>query len=428
MAIIKDISIIKIFLYLTIILGIVGAAFLAVDIGAFSLFPYRILLPSLWLLVFICISRNRLNISRIRVEPYLYFLVFWIFYAIFSIVWANSKIDAIRHIIFLFMGLSIIFLVVFYFSNLKNLKWFFDLWLLMLLPLIALGYWNYLTGNHLSISNLVYAEERFSFVPTAVFHNQNDYATYLALSIPFILAFIRHNGNIVQLILGIIILVTSLFLIVVTFSRINYIAVFMGTAFWFIFLLKVKEKIKAVVLIGLVTALLFSGFPDKTHELFRIIDRQIYFSLDNNFQSQSLKLRYNLVRNSFIFFINSFGFGVGSGNVEHHMANSPVYETGGLINVHNWWAEILANYGFFIFTGYVIFYLGLLKNLYKIYRRLTDTSERMICEASLMSLVIFFFSSMSSSSIMAFRPQWILFAFALGFLNYYRIKQALRNT
>jgi len=136
----------------------------------------------------------------------------------------------------------------------------------------------------------------------------------------------------------------------------------------------------------------------------------------------SLIVRYNLVRNSFIFLGNSLGFGVGAGNVEYHMANSPVYETSGRINVHNWWVEILTNYGIFIFTGYVVFYLGLLISLYKIYRRLTDTSERMICEASLVSLVIFFFSSMSSSSIMALRPQWILFAFALGFLNYYRAK------
>jgi len=423
--IVKDIQIIKTSLYLTIISGVIGAAFLAVDIGAFSLFPYRILLLSLWLFVLICIVyRGRLNISHIRVKPYIYFLMFWIFYAILSIAWAASSIDAIRDIIFLFMGLSIIFLVVFYFRNLKDLKRFFDLWLLILLPLIALGFWNYLTGNHLSISTLIYAEERLRFAPTAVFHNQNDFATYLALSIPFILAFIRYNRNIAQLLLGIIMLVTSLFLIVVTFSRVNYLAVFMGTTFWLIFLLKVREKIKAVVLIGLVAALLFVGFPGKIQNLFRTVDTQVSMLHSETTQSGggSLSVRYNLVRNSFIFLGNSLGFGVGAGNVEYHMANSPVYETSGRINVHNWWVEILTNYGIFIFTGYVVFYLGLLISLYKIYRRLTDTSERMICEASLVSLVIFFFSSMSSSSIMALRPQWILFAFALGFLNYYRAK------
>jgi len=424
--IVKDTQIIKTSLYLTIISGVIGAAFLAVDIGAFSLFPYRILLLSLWLFVLICIvNRGRLNISHIRIKPYIYFLIFWIFYAILSLAWADSSIDAIRDIIFLFMGLSIIFLVVFYFNNLKDLKRFFDLWLLILLPLIALGCWNYLTGNHLSISTLVYAEERLRFAPTAVFHNQNDFATYLALSIPFILAFIKYSRKRAKLLLGIIMLVISLFLIVVTFSKLNYLAVFMGTTFWLIFLLKVKEKIKVVVLIGLVAALLFTGFSGKMQNLFRTVDTQVSMLHSETTQSGggSLSVRYNLVRNSFIFLGNSLGFGVGAGNVEYHMANSPVYDTRGRINVHNWWVEILANYGIFIFTGYVVFYLGLLISLYKIYRRLTDTSERMICEASLVSLVIFFFSSMSSSSIMALRPQWILFAFALGFLNYYRAKQ-----
>ncbi len=186
-----------------------------------------------------------------------------------------------------------------------------------------------------------------------------------------------------------------------------------------------KEKIKVVVLIGLVMALLFAGFPGRMQNLFRTVDKQVSALHSETLQSggDSLIVRYNLIRNSFIFLGNSLGFGVGAGNVEYHMENSPVYETDGRINVHNWWVEILTNYGIFIFAGYVVFYLGLLISLYKIYPRLKDTSERMICEASMASLVIFFFSSMSSSSIMDFRFKWILFAFALAFLNYYRAKQ-----
>ena len=47
----------------------------------------------------------------------------------------------------------------------------------------------------------------------------------------------------------------------------------------------------------------------------------------------------------------------------------------------------------------------------------------MICKALLVSLVGFFFASVSSSSIMAFNPQWLLFAFALSYLNYFRNKE-----
>ncbi|MDK2897346.1 MAG: teichuronic acid biosynthesis glycosyltransferase TuaC [Candidatus Atribacteria bacterium] len=44
-------------------------------------------------------------------------------------------------------------------------------------------------------------------------------------------------------------------------------------------------------------------------------------------------------------------------------------------------------------------------------------------KALLLALVGFFFASISSSSIMAFNPQWLLFAFALAFLNWQQRSQ-----
>ena len=105
------------------------------------------------------------------------------------------------------------------------------------------------------------------------------------------------------------------------------------------------------------------------------------------------------------------------------MANFSQYNTAGITNPHNWWLEIFINYGIFIFVGYVIFYIGIIRNLWKIYRIKQIREEKMICEALLVSMVGFFFSSISSSSIMAFKPQWLLFAFVLAFLNYFRNKK-----
>ena len=105
------------------------------------------------------------------------------------------------------------------------------------------------------------------------------------------------------------------------------------------------------------------------------------------------------------------------------MANFAHYNTAGILNPHNWWLEILINYGIFVFIGYVIFYMGIIKKLWKIYRKKQTIEEKMICETLLVSLVGFFFASISSSSIMAFKPQWLLFAFALSFLNYFRNRE-----
>ena len=425
---ITDILIKKGLLYLTIVAGVIGTAVLTISVGPIHLFPFRILLPLLWMLfaMSLLLNQGQINSSHIKVKPYLQFLGLWLLYAVLSLAWAASKIDAIREIIFLFMAVSIIFLVVCYFNSLKDLKRFYTLWLLILLPLLGLGFWNHLTGNHLAVSGLADAPERFRFAPTAVFHNQNDFATYLALSLPFVLAFIRYNSKLTKRLLGIVMLVASLYLIVVTFSRANYLAVIIGAAFWFVFLLRFKSKMKTLAVIGLAVLLPFVAFPGQVQDTFRTINVQIntLVAAVPQLGEGGLDVRFNLIRNAFVFLVNSFGFGVGAGNVEYHMANFQVYDTHGTLNVHNWWMEILANYGLFIFAGYVVFYLSLIVGLYKAYGKLRDTSEKMICEALLVGLVAFFFASMSASSIMALRPQWIFFAFALAFLNYYRIRQA----
>ena len=414
----KDLPVKKGILYLTIIAGFTGPAFLCIDIGPFSLFPLRILLPLLWLLLVlgILINKGKLNISHIKVKHYLLFLAFWLVYAVLSLAWAADKVEAIREIIFLLMGVSLIFFVVFHFNNLMYFKRLYNLWLLILLALIGIGLWEHTTGSHLSVSGLAGAPERLSYAPTGVFYNQNDYATYLALSVPFVLAFIRYNGGLIKRLLGLAILVLSLYLVVVTFSRANYLAIFLGVAFWFLVLLKVKNKLKVLALSGLVVLLLFVAFPTWTQDIFGIVNVQLgslAAVMTANSEAGSVAVRLNLIKNSLIFLVNSCGFGVGAGNAEYYL----------ITNVHNWWAEILVQYGVFVFAGYVLFYLGLLVKLYKAYGRLADTSEKMMCEALLVGLVVFFLASISSSSIMAIGAQWIFFAFALGFLNYHRIKQ-----
>jgi len=422
----KVVSLQKGLLYLALIAGFIGSAFLAIPIGPIHLFPYRILLPLLWLIFAMGILlQGRVDLSHIKVKSYLQFLGLWLLYAVLSVVWALSRVDAIRGIIFLFMAVSVIFFVVYYFSNGKDLKRLYYLWLAVLGGLLLVGIWEHLTGQHLSVSGF-YGETRarFMFMPTGVFHNTNDYATYLALSIPFVLALIRYRRNIFTRCIGLGALFASLYLLLETFSRVNYLAVILELAFLFTFLFKLKAKFKAIVVGGLLILALVVALPGPSQRIIDTISEQVE-SITNSelLTSGSNGVRINLVKNSLIFLGRTAGFGVGAGNAEYWMGNFPVYDTRGITNPHNWWDEILVDYGIFIFAGYVFFYLGLILRLYGIHRHLDAGTEKMICEALLVALVGFFLASISSSSIMALRPQWFLFAFALAFLNYQRIKR-----
>lgn len=416
-------------LYLTIIAGFIGSAFVTIPVGPIHLFPYRILLAFLWVLFAISLlfNQGRLHVSHTKVKPYLRFLAFWLLYALLSLTWAAAKVDAVKDIIFLFMAVSIIFFTVYYFSNIRDLKGFYYLWLLVLGALIPIGLWENLTGNHLSVSGLIGAPESVIFMPSAVFWGPNEFATFLALSIPLLLVFIRYRRRVFVRVFGLVSLVASLYLLIATGSRANYIAVILEFAFLFIVLLKLRQKLEVALLSGLLILGIFVAFPQPAQQAFNTMSSQLAgITSQWELSYGSTGVRINLIKNSLIFLTRTGGFGVGAGNAEYWMEHFQVYPTYGITNPHNWWAEVLVQYGVFIFTSYLLFYLSLIIRLYAIYPRLSDKTERMICEGLLVGLVGFFFASISSSSIMALNPHWLFFAFALAFLNYVRSRREVR--
>ena len=152
----RSISFQQIVLYLTIISAFTGTLLLSVEVGSIHIFPFRMLLIFMWLLFVVGIFMNngRLNLSHIKVKLYLQFLMLWLLYAFLSMTWAVAKGDALRNVIFLFMGISIILFFVYYFRSLNHLKWVYWLWLLIFVALIPVGIWEVATGNHLSVSGL----------------------------------------------------------------------------------------------------------------------------------------------------------------------------------------------------------------------------------------------------------------------------------
>jgi len=400
-------------LYLAVFTGFFGGAFFAVDLGPFTLFPYRAFLFLLWMLFLarILLQDAKLNLSRIKVSPYLVFLAVWIVYAVLSTGWAASKSLAITYVILLFMGNSVIFFSVYYLSTLKDLRILYWVWLLALGIQMVIGTWEATTGLHLQMSKY-FGEMNavFAFRPTGTFGGPNSFASFLSFGVFFILAFLRHmNKGILKKILVGAILALSVYLIIMTRSRGNYLAVLLGLSFLSIFILRMRQTFKVAIVVGISLLVLVLVLPQQTHKVW-VTGVSEFESLFNPIEpgQGSIGIRLSLAEQAGASAIKTLGFGVGAGN-----AGYP----------HNWWLEILASYGIWIFAGYVLFYSTLVLELYKIYKTLADEKEKMICEALLLSLIAFFFVSFSPSSIMTFKPQWFLFAFALAFLNYYRLNR-----
>lgn len=199
----------------------------------------------------------------------------------------------------------------------------------------------------------------------------------------------------------------AIYLIVMSGSRANILAILLELVI-LLLLINLKQKIKLITKLTICMAILLILLSNPTKG----------FLSQTTGEIGSMSNRLNLIRNGLLFLHSTALIGVGAGNFEYYMSNFARYDTKGLINSHNWWLEILVNYGILVFIGYIIFYLSIIWKLRKIYYEKLSANEKLICEGLLVSLIGFFFASLSPSSIIAFRPQWFLFAFALTFLNY----------
>jgi teichuronic acid biosynthesis protein TuaE len=418
----------RLLLYAFIVSSFIGPGLISLKVGPISLFPYRLFLP-VAILIFIhyWIKRKSITIyGKEPVKPVLVFMLSWVAFALLSLLWAQSIIDGVKDIFFLVSGIFFIFLFVTLFNKREDYSALLNTWILVMIFMVAVGYWNYLTKQQLPVSRLsgmgTYVQHR----PTAVFANENDYASYLALSFFFAFAvFHRYKPGILSLKplffrLGAgFLVVSAVFQIYVSQSRANLLSLFTGLLFWFLFFTKLKEKRYLILFgaAGIIAAFIF--FPFEIISIYKKVYTQIESAFVPSYNEEaSTDIRINLLKNALIFIAGSLGMGIGAGNIEYYMDNFAKLPTAEIVNIHNWWAEIFVHYGILIFIGYFILYLWLIVNLYKLYRESTNWEDTMITQALSTSLVAFFLASISPSSFMTLNYSWILMAFAVGYINY----------
>lgn len=388
--------------YLVVFTGFFGVALLPLDIGPFKLFPYRVFYILLLLLFGIrIVFTEKMNIFGGRIKWFLVFLVFWLGYSVISLAWAMSRMDALKDIIFLFMGISLIFFICCYFQDKKELSRLYYLCFAAFACLVIIGFWETMTGSHLSSS--MFFGYPSCFIPTSVFYNQNDFASFLALYIPFGIGLIFYTRRLILRVLGITSVLGAVYLIIITNCVSGLLAVILEVVVLFVlYVISKRKTCWLTALIPVVCAIVIWKYP--------LIHQYIL-------QMASVGERANLIRNGLHFLSSTFGFGVGAGNIEYWMAYFAKYDTAEVLNIHNWWAEVLVGYGIYVFAGYVLFYLGIIYKLVRVRFSTAGQLERLFCETLILSLCGFFFACNGPSSFLNINAQWYIFGIALAFIN-----------
>ncbi|KAF1678074.1 teichuronic acid biosynthesis protein TuaE [Bacillus sp. SKDU12] len=410
-------------IYILIACTFLNHAFFAIHFGFFSLFLYRLLLIAAGGLHVIGMVRSRTQIERwngLQVKGILLFFAFWFIYGLVSLLWVKSVTVGIKYLALLAMGIVFIYLIVMHVQKMERLLIVYAIWLVMTVLLMIIGFYNHITHHHLSSSTLYSGPEYKQHYPTSVFFNQNDFATFLSISFFFYLTMVKNIKNGYLKAIGLLLSLCALYLIFATGSRASLLGVFAGIAVYIFIVLPPVLKKLAIWLsaagITIFAVLFATRIYSKFWELF--LAPQTLHSFHDRLPSNVA--RANLLKNAWHFFLDSYGFGVGAGNVSYYLEHHALYDTDNVAEVHNWLVEILANFGLFIMLGYLAVYAYLIWVLYTFYERKLENRSKLITEGLITALVSFLVSSISPSSVSNLFFHWVFLALAIAAVNVIR--------
>jgi len=371
--------------------------------------------------------------SNERMRWYYGFLLLWLVWSVLSISWAADKSSAAITNRNLFYQINIIVFTSLYFGRQKSfIHRFLNGMTVVFLCFTCVGLWEMITAKHLLHSAARYYPESIARSPTAFFHNPNDFAAMIAIYIPFLFAafVLKSRRNWLHLLLIII----SVLFVIQNKSRASFFALISGLGIWLLLTvagtlmekIRLKQSAKSVFVVGLVSILLLFFSMNTTVGIMRQHLPENMFEMKEDLKAispqeteNSSGTRKALILNGFLILRGRELTGVGAGNVETYMYPLK-HNTGGMVNMHNWWMELLVCYGYPFAALFVLFYIAMILELLRIFWMEKEPAFLVTAMASAASMVSFFLASISPSSIKNFNAIWATYGITLGvILQYY---------
>ncbi|HPC50759.1 MAG TPA: O-antigen ligase family protein [Candidatus Cloacimonas acidaminovorans] len=356
--------------------------------------------------IYALINADLIVINKINFLPAMFMLA-WTSYSFLSYNWSFVKQVSVVHSI-LILKKAMLFIIVSIFCRHQTVKkyapWF---WFSVILVYIAIALWEMLTWQHLPQS-LYY--NKTNFVPTGPFYGPNQLAAAFNLLLPFILFLPEIKKSKFWGVISLLCFFTIMGIIVIEGARIAIIACSCLFLFAFIFLYSARMRrlslfLMVLIIVGLVIfakPLVSFGTEMFTEEISSIGQESKSFTMS------SIKIRTRLIPQNLEILAESGFKGVGAGNVEHYMLAGRMYKTGGISNSHNFFLELLTNYGIVFFLGFAYLYMLW---LYRLWRAIKMNPEnRHYYEMYFFALLMFLPTSILPSSIIWEHHYWILFA------------------
>ncbi len=342
----------------------------------------------------------------------------WVGWALVSISWAGSTTDAIRWTTFLIISSGVMLAIPITASSRRYLSWVLGAlgaaFVLSILGALA----EVFAGVRFPASALTPREG--AFAATSFFGNQNNFATYLSLTLPYLvlLPVVARDARV--RILGAAGAIVAIVFILFSGSKANLVAVGIILVGMLVVLATDRAMRRAfvasVVVVGAALALII---PSLFGAGIVPIPQQAVAKLSfSTLQAQvssgqgSGAVRSTLLTKGIDIAASTGGVGVGAGNAENTVRSENGYE--GVANLHNWTLEVLVDTGVVGLVLYATLYIFMLVGCFRAARGSGDPLMRYMGLAGLLALLGFITGSVAVSTVIAFAPMWITFGLCLA--------------
>lgn len=402
-----------------------GPRLFAITTPVAQLSIYRALVLSLPLVMFWKTVYQRKSIYLVPQSSATYSLgaysIWWV-YGIISIIWVVEIKLWFQAIFLMSMGIFLVYALYFFTPSLK--AWYRLVWIAYasISLQVIWGYFEILTNRYIfaDLGKLdkyrTFSSRPLTRIPITYFANQNDYAILMAFYL--VLCFIlyrqvkaSHFGRLGMIGTGIL----SAYLIYRSGSRMSLLVMVLFLGLMALSRISIdfrQFKWKRVILgllgVGVVIYLLR---PSLYEQILRML-----FSATGLERLSGDMARINLYKNGFLFLTETYGLGVGAGNIEAWMAEGAYFPVNNLTNIHNWWLEILVAYGIISFICYCLSYYLLMRSLGGI-RKTRGSKEAYTATCLLNFMIIFILASITSANNMLIEWHWAAFGLIIAYIK-----------
>jgi len=411
-------NILKLIWILTIVSAFFGPT-LSIP-GFENIYAFRILLivQIVGMIFYLFLRRERL-LDQIFVKEYLIFYGLWFFWAGVTLIWADSRVDWVRHMSFLFTGFSLIGFSLIHFKKEKDLHFLIYVFGTIMMIFLAVCFWEHHFRYNVGVGGSAIFFERG--IPNGFMVNPNDLATFLTLYLPFLYCMVKYGKHILIKLVGLAGIPLVFHVILLTRSRANLftLVIMVLAAIYFLEPWKNIKKIKSkwiipiAVTVGL--SILVISYSQEAWYFWAKEKQMLINQFSSLNESSSVSIRVTLLKQGLVILKEHYFMGVGAGNVEYHMEQYKNL-TQGIVNMHNWWGEVLINYGVVLWGFFLYFFVKMIRGLFDVYKK-GSAVLKMMGEALLISFCGYVTAVTSSSTMAASSYMWILFAVALSLIN-----------